>query len=337
MSAARPIDRPPGVPTVLDLHPVPADMARQVREGLARTPKQLPAWLLYDDSGSALFERICEQPEYSLTRTETELLMRRGPEMAAALGAGVLVEFGAGNGRKVSPLLAAGRQHAYVALDISADHLRRACEGLQGRHPGLPILGICCDYSSLAALPDHPLLHQPRIGFFPGSSLGNFAPPEATRLLRGFATLLGEGSRLLIGIDQPKAVERLEAAYNDAAGWSAAFAFNLLRRLNRELEGDFDPAGFLYQARWEPESSRIAMALVSQRSQTVRVAGERIPFATGEPLITEYSVKYSPERFQALAREAGWSPLARWSDPADDLSLHLLEAGAGKLDDRGTA
>ena len=310
---------------MIDLHPEPADMARLVREGLARTPKQLPAWFLYDNTGSLLFERICEQPEYSLTRTETELLRSVGPELAAALGPGVLVEFGAGNGRKVSPLLEAGRQAAYVALDISADHLSLACDGLRQRHPGLPILGICCDYSCLAALPDHPLLRQPRIGFYPGSSLGNFDPPEAVRLLRRFATLLGEGSRLLIGIDQPKAVARLEAAYNDAAGWSAAFAFNLLQRLNRELEGTFDPDGFLYRAHWDAEHSQITMALVSRRAQSVQVAGERVSFAAGEPLITETSVKYAPERFLTLAREAGWRPLARWSDAAEDLSLHLLE------------
>ncbi|MEB3316811.1 MAG: L-histidine N(alpha)-methyltransferase [Cyanobacteriota bacterium] len=310
---------------MIDLHPEPADMARLVREGLARSPKQLPAWFLYDDTGSQLFERICEQPEYSLTRTETELLRRAGPELAAALGPGALVEFGAGNARKVSSLLEAGRQSAYVALDISADHLSSACEGLRQRHPGLPILGICCDYTSLAALPDHPLLRQPRIGFYPGSSLGNFDPSEAGRVLRRFATLLGDGSRLLIGIDQPKAVARLEAAYNDAAGWSAAFAFNLLQRLNRELEGDFHPDAFSYQARWDPEHSRIIMALVSQRPQRVRVAGDLFTFDAAEPLVTETSVKYSPERFLALAQASGWQPLGRWSDTAEDLSLHLLE------------
>lgn len=312
-------------PALIDLHPEPADMARLVREGLARTPKQLPAWFLYDEAGSRLFERICEQPEYSLTRTETALLQRLGPELATALGPGALVEFGAGNGRKVSALLEAGRQSACVALDISSEHLSQACEGLRRRHPGLPILGICCDYSTLDALPDHPLLRQPRIGFYPGSSLGNFEPAEASRLLGRFASLLGAGSRLLIGIDQPKALARLEAAYNDAAGWSAAFAFNLLQRLNRELAGDFDPDGFVYQARWQEERSRIAMALVSRRPQSVRVAGEEVRFDSAEPLITEYSVKYAPERFLALARDTGWRPLGRWSDAAEDLSLHLLE------------
>jgi len=309
---------------LLDLHPEPADMARLVREGMARTPKQLPAWFLYDEEGSRLFERICEQPEYSLTRSETELLQRLGPELAAALGSGTLVEFGAGSARKVSPLLEARQQSAYVALDISAQHLADACERLRRRHRWLPVLGICCDYSSLAALPAHPLLQQPLIGFYPGSSLGNFDPPAATRLLEQFAQLLGEGSRLLIGLDQPKAVARLEAAYNDAAGWSAAFAFNLLQRLNRELGGDFDPEGFSYRAHWDANESRIAMALVSRHPQRVSLGGEIYPFAAREPLITEYSVKYSPERFLALAREAGWRPLDRWSDGAEDLSLHLL-------------
>jgi dimethylhistidine N-methyltransferase len=272
-----------------------------------------------------LFEGICDQPEYTLTRTETALLQRLGPDLARALGPGVLVEFGAGSARKVSPLLAAGQQSAYVALDISLEHLAAACDRLRRRHQGLPILGICCDYSSLAGLPAHPLLEQPRIGFYPGSSLGNFDPPMAGRLLHQFGQLLGDGSRLLIGLDQPKDRARMEAAYNDAAGWSAAFAFNLLRRLNRELGGTFDLDGFVYRACWEDEHSRVSMALVSRQSQPVDLAGARYVFAAGEPLITEYSVKYSPEAFLALAQGSGWRPLGRWSDPADDLSLHLLE------------
>lgn len=312
-------------PDLLDLHPEPADMARLVKEGMALTPKQLPAWFLYDEAGSRLFDQICQQPEYTLTRTETELLQRLGPELAAALGGGTLVEFGAGSARKVSPLLAARHQRAYVALDISADHLAKACERLQQRHPWIPVLGICCDYSSLATLPPHPLIQRPLIGFYPGSSLGNFDPAAAGQLLQQFARLLGEGSRLLIGLDQPKAVSRLEAAYNDAAGWSAAFALNLLHRLNRELGGTFDPGCFAYHAHWDAANSRIAMALVSQCDQTITLAGDSYTFASGEPLITEYSVKYSPERFLALARAAGWRPLGRWSDGDNDLSLHLLE------------
>ena len=317
------------MPELLDLHPAPADVRRLVIEGLSRSPKQLPAWFLYDAEGSRLFDLICQQPEYSLTATETALLEAQAPAIATALGPGTLLEFGAGSARKVSPLLeaieAAGQPPAYVALDISAEHLQQACGRLQMRHPTAAIAGICCDYSRLQALPEHPLLSgSTHLGFFPGSSLGNFEPAAAQELLRQFRRLLGPGGTLLIGIDQPKEVGRLEAAYDDAAGVSAAFALNLLVRLNRELAGDFDPAAFRYRARWIPQASHIEMALVSQCTQTVQAAGRRWSFAAGEPLITETSAKYDPEAFLTLAAAAGWRGAQRWSDPAGDLSLHLL-------------
>jgi dimethylhistidine N-methyltransferase len=313
------------MPELLDLHPKPADMRALVIEGLSRNPKQLPAWFLYDAEGSRLFELICEQPEYTLTATETALLERQAPSIAAALGPGTLVEFGAGSARKVAPLLGALRDPAYVALDISAEHLAQACGRLQCQFPSVPVLGICCDYSQLQQLPPHPLLSgSAHLGFFPGSSLGNFEPDAAIALLAQFRRLLGPGGQLLIGIDQPKALERLEAAYNDAAGISAAFALNLLQRLNRDLQGNFDPEAFRYRARWMPEASHIEMALVSQRQQQVIVAGQRWCFAEGEALITETSAKYSPEAFLALAAAAGWRGQARWSDAGNDLSLHLL-------------
>jgi len=314
---------------LIDLHPAPADMRRLVIEGLSRSPRQLPAWFLYDAEGSRLFEQICQQPEYSLTATETALLEREAAAIVASLGPGTLVEFGAGSARKVSPLLAAmeasGQQSAYVALDISAEHLQSACDQLQRRHPTVPILGICCDYSRLEALPAHPLLSGPaHLGFFPGSSLGNFTPAEARALLAQFRRLLGPAGQLLIGIDQPKAVARLEAAYNDAAGVSAAFARNLLTRLNRDLGANFDLGAFRYRARWIPEASWIEMALISEREQTVTVADRPWRFTAGEALITETSAKYTPEAFLALAAQAGWQGAGRWSDPAGDLSLHRL-------------
>jgi dimethylhistidine N-methyltransferase len=310
---------------LLDLHPAPADMRELVIEGLSRNPRQLPAWFLYDAEGSRLFDLICQQPEYSLTATETALLEREAPAIAAALGAGTLVEFGAGSARKVAPLLQALSNPAYVALDISAEHLTAACERLEQQFPAVPILGVCCDYSQLEQLPEHPLLSgTAHLGFFPGSSIGNFEPEAARALLVQMQRLLGPGGKLLIGIDQPKTVQRLEAAYNDAAGVSAAFALNLLRRLNRDLAGSFDLAAFRYQARWRAEASHIEMALVSQRAQQVHVAGQVWDFAEGEALITETSAKYSPESFLELAASAGWRGLRRWSDPAGDLSLHLL-------------
>lgn len=324
-AAAAALQRGPTAVDLLDLHPVAADMERLVVEGLSRSPRQLPAWFLYDAEGSRLFDRICEQPEYALTATETALLEREAPAMAAALGAGVPVEFGAGSARKVSPLLEALSPPAYVALDISSEHLAGACRALQARHPAIPVLGICCDYSQLLTLPAHRLLDGQRLlGFYPGSSLGNFAPSEAVALLRQFARLLGPEGRLLIGIDQPRAAAQLEAAYDDAAGWSAAFARNLLVRLNRELGGSFAPERFRYRARWQPPQSRIEMALVSRCDQVVEVAGRPWPFAAGEALITEHSHKYDPAAFTALAAAAGWRAQARWADPSDSFSLHLL-------------
>jgi len=349
--AAAPAPTPPGdgssvaapqTAALLDLHPAPADLERLVLEGMARQPRQLPAWLLYDAEGSRLFEAIGRQPEYGLTRHETALLQERAPELARSLAEGitpapVLVEFGAGNLSKVGPLLEALQPAAYVALDISQDQLGPSCRALQARHPTVPVLGICCDYADLDQLPPHPLLEgRLRLGFYPGSSLGNFDSPQARALLNRFAQLLGPGSRLLIGIDQPKPQERLEAAYNDAAGVSAAFAFNLLRRLNRELGGDFDPTAFAYRASWEATGSRIAMALVSRQPQNVTLAGRRWSFAAGEPLITEYSVKYTPEAFQALAAEAGWRAIRRWCDGDDDLSLHLLAQADSKPSGTGS-
>ena len=347
--------RPQTVPRMLiDLHPESADMERLVVEGMGKRPRQLPAWLLYDAEGSRLFEAICAQPEYSLTRKESALLRERAAEIArelevASVGAWreavalaraprqapsrdmdlerqgwVIVEFGAGGARKVEPLLRAIRPLAYVALDISADHLAPACRALEERHPAVPVLGICCDYSQLDRLPDHPLLRGRRLGFYPGSSLGNFEPGEARGLLRQFGRLLGPSCRLLVGIDQPKPVRTLEAAYNDRAGQSAAFALNLLQRLNRDLNGSFNPADFRYRAWWEAERSRIAMALIARRSHSVQLAGRDWHFDAGEPLITEYSHKYTPAAFKALAAEGGWRALDRWSDPDDSVSLHLL-------------
>jgi L-histidine N-alpha-methyltransferase len=173
-------------------------------------------------------------------------------------------------------------------------------------------------------LPPHPLLEGRRLGFYPGSSLGNFEPDAARRLLGQFAQLLGPGSLLLVGMDQPKQIERLEAAYNDAAGFSAAFALNLLRRVNRDLGGNFQAAAFRYRAWWEADHSRIAMALISRRAQQVAVAGRTWSFAVDEALITEYSYKYTAQAFIALAAGAGWRATDRWHDLSEDLSLHLL-------------
>ncbi len=310
---------------LINLHPALVDMRRMVCDGLRKKPRQLPAWLLYDTEGSRLFEQICEQPEYSLSRTETALLGKQAAAIATALESGVIVEFGAGSARKVGPLLRSLRPAAYIAIDISSEHLQESTNALQSQFPEVPILGICCDHSQLDALPDHPLLRgQRRIGFFPGSSLGNFEANEAIVLLRNFRKLLN-GGHLLLGLDHPKPKERMVAAYNDAAGVSAAFAHNLLHRLNHELEGDFDLDQFTYRASWQAEQSRVVMELVSKCKQLITVAGRQWLFTAGESLITEYSIKYLPEAALALVAEAGWDGVQRWHDPANEFSIHLLK------------
>ena len=310
---------------LINLHPALVDMRRMVCDGLRKKPRQLPAWLLYDTEGSRLFEQICEQPEYSLSRTETALLGKQAAAIATALESGVIVEFGAGSARKVGPLLRSLRPAAYIAIDISSEHLQESTNALQRQFPEVPILGICCDHSQLDALPDHPLLRgQRRIGFFPGSSLGNFEAKEAIVLLRNFRKLLN-GGPLLLGLDHPKPKERMVAAYNDAAGVSAAFAHNLLHRLNHELEGDFDLDQFTYRASWQAEQSRVVMELVSKCKQLITVAGRQWLFTAGESLITEYSIKYLPEAALALIAEAGWDGVQRWHDPANEFSIHLLK------------
>ena len=309
---------------LLDLHPALADLEQLVRQGMMKTPRQLPAWLLYDSEGSRLFAAICEQPEYTLTRNEISLLHQQADAIATAVGPGVLVEFGIGNAHKVSPLLKAMQSDLFVGLDISRSALRDALHGLGRAHPQTTMLGICCDHSQLTDLPQHPRLDgQRRIGFFPGSSLGNFNRDEAVALLQRFRQLLN-GGPLLLGLDQPRDPALLEAAYDDAAGVSAAFARNLLTRLNRDLQGDIDPSRFRYRARWQSGASRIEMALISDAAQTIHLAGERWHFSAEEAWITEHSVKYSPAAAADLAQQAGWRIQQRWHDANDHVSLHLL-------------
>ena len=314
---------------LIDLHPAPTDVSKAVIDGLKRTPKQLPAWLLYDRQGSVLFDAICQQPEYTLTRLEKELLGAQAQAIAEALPAEALVvEFGAGSAEKVSPLLGAMDKPSYLAIDISAEHLQEAGTRLQERHPSIPMLGICADYSQPLELPlPKAWQSKPMVGFFPGSSLGNFEPDAAINFLQRIRQLLGEKAQLLIGIDQPREASLLEAAYNDKAGVSAAFAKNLLLRLQRDLAIELDPEPFTYQATWEPERQRIAMALVASSPQTWTIGASSVPFNAGEPLITEYSYKYAPSDFLDLAAQAGWQGSQRWCDADDHFSLHLLSQG----------
>ena len=312
----------------IDLHPAPTDLKRVVQEGLQREPRQLPAWLLYDAEGSQLFAAICDQPEYSLTRTEIALLESHAADIASTLssevGSEVVVEFGIGNAKKVDPLLRALQPKTFVALDISRSALEHSLTGLAAQHPATQMLGICCDHSQLQDLPTHPwLTGERRIGFFPGSSLGNFTPKEAVLLLQQFRHLLA-GGPLLLGLDQPRDPALLEAAYDDAAGISKAFAFNLLKRLNRDLQGNAEAKNFRYQARWQADQQRIEMALVSRCAQTIQLADKAWSFQPNERWVTEHSVKYTPDAAADLAAQAGWKIQQRWHDDQGQMSLHLL-------------
>ena len=297
--------------------------ADALRAGLRARPRSIsPKWF-YDEAGSRLFERICELPEYYPTRTELALLDRHAPELAECIGADAeIVEFGAGASRKVRLLLSAlQRPASFVPVDISGEHLAEAAQRLRAEHPGLAVRPVVGDYTADGL--ELPAPAGRRIGFYPGSSIGNFEPAEAARLLERFRHWL-QGGGLLIGVDQVKSPALLHAAYNDAQGVTAAFNLNLLARANRELGADFDLAAWEHAAHYQPSLQRIEMHLVSRRAQRVHVGGECFDFDEGESIHTENSYKYSVAGFQALARRAGWAPQAVWADAAGRFSLHWL-------------
>ena len=301
--------------------------ADDLAAGLRARPRVVaPKWF-YDEAGSLLFERICELPEYYPTRTETALLDRHAHELAGCIGAGAeIVEFGAGASRKVRLLLSALQRPAgFVPVDISGEHLADAAQRLRADHPGLVVRPVAGDYT-VDGLSLPPAI-GPRVGFYPGSSIGNFEPGEAARLLARYRQWLGGGG-LLIGVDLVKSPAELHAAYNDAQGVTAAFNLNLLVRANRELGADFDLAGWEHAAHYQPLRQRIEMHLVSRRAQRVRVGTEIFEFAEGESIHTENSYKYSVDGFQALARSAGWDAKRVWTDAARRFSLHWLEPAA---------
>lgn len=302
-------------------------LALALLDGLRRTPRSVPPKFFYDAAGSALFDRICELPEYYPTRTEIALLARHGREMAECIGAGAdLVEYGAGSLRKVRLLLDALHQPArYVPIDLSAEHLLQHARQLAADHPGLRVEPLVADFSAELVLPDLPPAARRRVGFFPGSSIGNFTPEEALAFLRQAAGALAGGG-LLIGVDLVKDPAVLHRAYNDAAGVTAAFNKNLLARANRELGADFDLAAFDHYAFYDPSQQRIEMHLLSRQRQVVAVCGERIVFDEGQTLHTENSCKYTVDGFRRLARAAGFEPQAVWTDDARLFSVHWLAA-----------
>jgi len=297
--------------------------------GLAQPLKAIPAKYLYDAQGSALFDAICELPEYYPTRTEFAILRARAGAIAALVGPGAgLVEFGGGSCVKARILLdALEAPAAYVPVDVSGAHLERAAAALAADYPQLPVIAVCADYMRPFRLPAEAQAATKRVGFFPGSTIGNLRPEEARAFLVHAARLLGRpGGEMIVGVDLKKTPSLLHAAYNDSAGVTAAFSLNLLARMNRELDADFDLARFAHDAFYNAARGRIEIYLRSLAAQTATVAGRRIRFAEGERIHTEYSYKYSVEEFRALAAEAGFRTLESWTDPAGLFSVHYLRA-----------
>jgi dimethylhistidine N-methyltransferase len=304
--------------------PVAADDLRSdVLAGLAACPKSIPPKYFYDEAGCRLFEAICAQPEYVLCRTERMLMASRLPDIAAAAGPlDCIIEPGAGECSKVRLLLDALHPAHLVVLDIAGAPLAAAAQALAQAYPGLVVTALGMDFirDLEAAAPCLP--PGRRLIYYPGSSIGNFPPDMATALLTRFRRLAGADGRLLIGFDLKKDPLLLHAAYNDAAGITAAFNLNLLERLNRELGADFDPARFRHYAFYNPVAGRIEMHLLSLAAQTVSVAGQRFHFALGETLHTEYSYKFRRDEFSTIAGNAGWELANEWEQQGFAVQLY---------------
>lgn len=297
-----------------------------VLKGLRQSQKAIPARWLYDDAGSQLFEDITQLPEYYPTRAETDILASRSEEFAARIGPGrAVVEFGSGSSIKTPLLLEAIEPAAYVPLDISGDFLRAAAEELSAKFPGLPVLPVEADFMRQVALPDA-IADMPKLGFFPGSTIGNMVPRTAVDLLRTMRSTLGEGSMLLIGMDLIKDAKVLEAAYDDAAGVTAEFNLNLARRINRELGGSIPVDKLKHEARWVDDYARVEMHLVAQEALEFSVAGVAFSMEAGESIHTENSHKFDRRSSNMLLLAGGWTPLVRWFDADEQFSLILAEA-----------
>lgn len=307
-------------------------MRDDVLHGLTSDEKSLPCKYFYDARGAELFERICELPEYYPTRTELGILESNAADIAEHLGPGCrVIEYGSGSGIKIRILLDALESPvAFTAIDISCEQLHEATAELQRLYPAIAVQPVCADYTQPLELPDAPRAVR-TVVFFPGSTVGNMTPAGARAFLQRANQHAGPGGALLIGVDRRKDRETLELAYNDPAGVTAEFNMNLLERLNRELDTDFDPDGFRHQAVWEERAGHIEMRLVSTRDQRVRIpdgngAHVTVPFATDEWIVTEHSRKYSPDEFAELAGAAGWDVEQVYTDERELFSVFLMRS-----------
>lgn len=316
-------------PAVAPLHPFNEQnsaFASDVIGDLSQFPKRLSPKYFYDAAGSELFEQITVLPEYYPTRTELGILRSRGSEIAKIIPEGAaLVEFGAGATTKVRLLLERSEFAAYVPVDISGDFLSAQADALRKDFPDLGVYPVIADFTAPFELPAE-IAGMPKVGFFPGSTLGNFEPHEARDFLRSARNILGEGAQMIIGVDLEKNERVLYDAYNDAAGVTAKFNLNVLVRINRELGGNFDVSGFMHRSVYNRERHRIEMHLIAKKAQNVRILGRNFAFRPGESIHTESSYKYSIARFAALAHESGWSVRETWTDRDQMFSVHALVA-----------
>jgi len=315
-----------------NLAPESGDFLEDVLSGLSKGQKKLPCKYIYDEKGSQLFDRICELPEYYPTRAEMALLDAKGAEIAACVGPSAqIVEYGCGSVQKIRTLLDALETPAsYVAVDISREHLLNAAAALAEDYPGLEVHALCADFTRPFDVPVGTNVPDARrVGFFPGSTLGNFNRDDAVGLLAGAAESLGSGGGMVIGLDLKKDETVLNAAYNDSQGVTAAFNLNLLERINRELGADFDLDGFEFQAHYNADKGRVESYLYSILEQTVSLDGQVFEFGRGEAVHTENSHKYSVGEFREFAGEAGFSHERVWIDPDGLFSIHYLEVLAG--------
>jgi dimethylhistidine N-methyltransferase len=297
-----------------------------VLAGLSAPIPAIPARWLYDRRGSELFDAITRLPSYYPTRTETRLLHDIITEVAARVPKGsVVVEFGAGSATKTPILLEAIAPAAYVPVDISGDYLEQSTRELQARVPSVEVIPVVADFARPFTLPGG-IDQLPKLGFFPGSTIGNFVPWSATDLLRQFRQLLGPCAQLLIGMDRVKPVERLLAAYDEPEGITAEFNLNLLTRINRELDGDIPIDAFRHEARWNDILSRVEMHLVAKRDVQFNIAGRSFKFARGASIHTENSHKYGQRGGRVLLLAGGWTPQAEWTDAGEDFAEILAVA-----------
>lgn len=327
MTSTDPLSGAPALAFFEDLRPPAGDFRADVLAGLAKPQKAIPPKYFYDAEGSRIFDRITRAPEYYPTRTELALLDEIGPELRALAGPGaVVLEPGAGSSVKVRKLIdALDAPSAYVGMDISGEHVKAACADIASDHPDMVIGAVCHDFTRPIELSALPLPPGRRIVFFPGSTIGNFELIDARALLQTLAGWLRPGDALLVGADLRKDARVLEAAYDDAGGATAEFNFNLVRRINTELDGTLDPEGLRYRAFWNPYRSRMEMYLQAVKDQHFTVSGRAFVLRESETIHTENSHKFTLDAFRDLARSAGLSAVHAWQAGEQAFSIHWLE------------